>query len=109
MRTRNLVIALAAILVVAMLILGLGDQLLVDLLWFDSLGYGSVFRTTIGAQVAVFAIVWLVGFVAIAASGLIALGATRERERLRVVRRPDEMVEVNLPELIRTIGERIPW
>ena len=109
MRSRNLVIGLAAILVVAMLILGLGDQLLVDLLWFDSLGYGSVFRTTIGAEVAVFAIVWLAAFAAIAGSGLIALGATRERERLRVVRRPDEMVEVNLPELIRTLTERIPW
>ncbi len=109
MRSRNLLIALAAILVVAMLILGLGDQLLVDLLWFDSLGYGSVFRTTIGAEVAVFVIVWLVAFVAIAASALVALGATRERERLRVVRRPDEMVEVNLPELIRTLSERVPW
>ena len=43
------------------------------------------------------------------AARLIALGATRERERLRVVRRPDEMVEVNLPELIRTLTERIPW
>ena len=109
MRSRNLIIALAAIFIVALLLLGFGDQLLVDLLWFDSLGYGSVFRTIIGAQVGVFAIVWLVAFIAIAASGLIALGATRERERLRVVRRPDEMVEVNLPELIRTIGERIPW
>src|SRR5258708_11265990 len=37
------------------------------------------------------------------------MGSSRNHERLRVVRRPDEMVEVNLPELIRALGERVPW
>jgi uncharacterized membrane protein (UPF0182 family) len=109
MRPRILLVALAAIVIVVLAILGLGDQFLVDLLWFDSLGYGSVFRTMWGAQIGVFVIVWIVAFAAIAGSALIALRMTPDRERLRVVRRPDEMVEVNLPELIRTLGERIPW
>ena len=52
---------------------------------------------------------WLVAFAAIFVSGLIAIGSSRNHERLRVVRRPDEMVEVNLPELIRALGERVPW
>ena len=42
-------------------------------------------------------------------SGLIALGSSRERERLRVVRRPEQMAEVNLPEIIRALGDRVPW
>src|ERR1035437_10927952 len=52
---------------------------------------------------------WLVAFVVILVSGLIAIGSSRDRERLRVVRRPAEMVAVNLPELIRSLGERVPW
>ncbi|MFZ0888385.1 MAG: UPF0182 family protein [Candidatus Binataceae bacterium] len=109
MRPRVLLLVLAAILIAALITLSIGDQFLVDLLWFGSLGYRSVFRTLIVAQVAVFAVVWMVAFVAILASGFAALGLSHDRERLRVVRRPDEMVEINLPELIRSLGERIPW
>ncbi|HYB90393.1 MAG TPA: UPF0182 family protein [Candidatus Binataceae bacterium] len=109
MRPRFIVIGLAAIVVVALLVLGLADQFFVDLLWFRSLGYGHVFATVIGAEVAIFAAVWLVAFIAIAASGLAAVALSHDRERLHVVRRPDEMTEVNLPELIRALGERVPW
>src|SRR5208283_2770110 len=109
MRPRVIKISLAVVVIVALVALSLADQLLVDYLWFGSLGYGGVFSTTIGAEIAIFAIVWLVAFVAIFVSVLIAIGSSRDRERLRVVRRPDEMVEVNLPELIRVLGERVPW
>ena len=109
MRPRVILISLAAVVIVALVALSLADQLLVDYLWFGRLGYGGVFDTTVGAEIAIFAIVWLVAFVAIFVSGLIAIGSSRDRERLRVVRRPDEMVEVNLPELIRALGERVPW
>ncbi|MFZ0245196.1 UPF0182 family protein [Candidatus Binatus sp.] len=109
MRPRVILIGLAAVVIVALVALSLADQLLVDYLWFGRLGYGGVFNTTVGAEIAIFAIVWLVAFAAIFASGLIAIGSSRDRERLRVVRRPDEMVEVNLPELIRALGERVPW
>ncbi|HEY9156917.1 UPF0182 family protein [Candidatus Binatus sp.] len=109
MRPRVILISLAVVVIVALVALSLADQLLVDYLWFGRLGYGGVFNTTVAAEIGIFAIVWLVAFVVIFVSGLIAIGSSRDRERLRVVRRPDEMVEVNLPELIRALGERVPW
>jgi uncharacterized protein len=109
MRPRNIVFAVAAIVIVGLILLSLLDQFFVDLLWFGALGYRGIFATTIGAQVGIFALVWAAVFLAILVNGLIALRLSRERERLRVVRRADEMVEVNLPELIRALGDRIPW
>src|SRR6185437_17040258 len=95
--------------IVILIVLGLADQMLVDFLWFGVLGYRSVFLTQLGAQVTIFAAVWLVAFVVICASGFVALGLSHERERLHIVRRSEEMTEVNLPELIRALGDRIPW
>jgi uncharacterized membrane protein (UPF0182 family) len=109
MRPRVIVFSLAAVVIVALVVLTLIDHLLVDYLWYGGLGYRGVFSTTVSAEIAIFAIVGLVAFAAIFASGLIAIGSSRDRERLRVVRRPDEMVEINLPELIRVLGERVPW
>jgi uncharacterized membrane protein (UPF0182 family) len=109
MRSRIILFGLATIAIVAIVVLSVADQFLVDFLWFRALGYEGVFTTTVGAQVTIFAIVWLVAFAAIAGSGLAAVAMSHERERLRVVRRPDEMVEVNLPELIRSLGDRVPW
>src|SRR5438445_9761206 len=108
MRTRTLLLGAAAIIVVALIVLTVADGLLVDLLWFSSLGYRRVFTITLLAEVAIFLLVWLVAFAAIAASGLLALNLSRDRERLHVVRRP-EVTEVNLPELIRSLGDRVPW
>src|SRR5262249_34217583 len=109
MRPRIILFGLAAIIIVVLVVLGLADQLLVDLLWFGVLGFREVFLTQLGAQVAIFAAVWVVVFAAICVSGLIALRLSQERERLHIVRRSEEMVEVNLPELIRSLGERVPW
>ncbi len=109
MRPRTVLIILGAALIVAFLVLSLADQLLVNLYWFTALHYRGVFSTTLIAQVAIFVGVWIVAFLAIAVSGWIALRLSRERERLRVVRRTEEMVEINLPELIRALGDRVPW
>jgi len=109
MRPRIILFSLAALIIVILIVLGLADELLVDLLWFGVLGYRSVFLTQLGAQVTIFAAVWFVAFVAICGSGFIALGLSQERERLHIVRRSEEMTEVNLPELIRALGDRIPW
>ncbi|HEY6395659.1 MAG TPA: UPF0182 family protein, partial [Candidatus Binataceae bacterium] len=106
MRPRVILIVLAAVVIVALVLLSLLDQFFVDLLWFGSLGYERVFAITIGAQLSIFAIAWIISFLAILASGLAAVGLSQDRERLHVVRRPDEVVEVNLPELIRALGER---
>ncbi len=109
MRPRIILVGVAAILIVTLIVLGVADTFLIDFLWFSSLGYREVFDRIVGTQVAIFAAVWFVAFIAIAASGFFAIGENRDRERLRVVRRPDEMVEVNLPELIRAFADRIPW
>jgi uncharacterized membrane protein (UPF0182 family) len=85
MRPRILLLSLAAGIVIALVVLSLADSLLVDLLWFSTLGYRQVFNITISAEVAIFTIVWVVAFLAIWISGMIALRFSRERERLHVV------------------------
>ncbi|HVN64733.1 MAG TPA: UPF0182 family protein, partial [Candidatus Binataceae bacterium] len=109
MRTRIILFGLAAAALAVLTLVGVADSLAVDYLWYRALGYGGVFDTTIGAEVAVFATVWLVTFAAVFASGLVAVRLSHERARIRVVRRDGEMAEVNLPELIRALGDRIPW
>lgn len=109
MRPRTLVIIGAAIIVAILILLGITDSLIVDLLWFDALGFREVFTTTLAAEIVIFAIVWFVAFLAIGVSGLMAVKLSRDRERLRVVRRTGEPAEVNLPELIRSLGDRVPW
>jgi uncharacterized protein len=109
MRARVILFGIAAVVIVALVVLSLLDSFFVDLLWFGGLGYRSVFVTMVSAQVAIFAAVWAAAFATILLSGLIALGLSHDRERLRVVRRTEEMVEINLPELIRSLGDRVPW
>jgi uncharacterized protein len=107
MRPRYLLIGLAVVVLAALISLSVLDRLLVDFLWYGNLGFSGPFATTVGSQVGIFGLVWVVTFIAITVSGLIAIKWSRER--LRVVRRADEMVEVNLPELIRALGDRVPW
>jgi len=109
MRPRILLFSIAAAVILSLIVLSFGDSLLVDLLWFDSQGYRQVFTTTLFAEIAIFGGVFLVAFTAILISGMTALRLSRERERLHVVRRSEDVVEVNLPELIRSLGERVPW
>jgi uncharacterized protein len=110
MRPRIILAGVAAVVIVTLIVLGVLDTFLVDFLWFSSLGYREVFDRIVSAQVMIFAAVWLVSFIAIVASGFLAIGENRvDRDRLRVVRRPDQMTEVNLPELIRAFSDRIPW
>jgi uncharacterized membrane protein (UPF0182 family) len=109
MRMRLLLMGAAAIIVVALIGLTVADGLLVDLLWFMSLGYRRVFTITLVAEAAIFLSVWLVAFATIAVNGLLALRLSHDRERLHVVRRSDQVTEVNLPELIRSLGDRVPW
>jgi uncharacterized membrane protein (UPF0182 family) len=109
MRKRLLLIGAAAIIVLALIGLTVADGLLVDLMWFTSLGYRQVFTITLAAEVAIFLTIWLITFGSIAVSGLIALRLSRDRERLHVVRRSEQVIEVTLPEIIRSLGDRVPW
>jgi uncharacterized membrane protein (UPF0182 family) len=109
MRPRIFLFGLAAVIILALVLLSLADSLLVDLLWFSTLGYRNIFTITLGARVAIFTIAWMIAFLAIWISGMIALRLSRERGRLHVLGRSHEMVEVNLPDLIRALGDRVPW
>ncbi len=109
MRRRLVLFGLAAAFVVVLSVLALGDRLLVDWLWFGVLGYRRVFVTALGAGVAIFLAVWVLSFAFFLVNGLIALWLSPERERLRVVRRADGAAEVDLPELLRALGARVPW
>ncbi len=108
-RPRLILIVLAAVIIAALVVLGVADAFLVDLVWFSSLGYRSVFFTSLFARVWVFAAVFVVAAGALYLSGLIALRASPDRERLRVVRFPEDLRQLSLPDVIRSLGERVPW
>jgi uncharacterized membrane protein (UPF0182 family) len=109
MRPRVILFGLAAAVIVVLAILGVADSFLVDLLWFTSLGYGSVFYTELFARVGVFAAVFVIAAVLFYLSGLLALHGSPDRERLHVVHIPKDMRQVSLPDVIRSLGERVPW
>src|SRR5271170_5804027 len=108
-RPRLILIVLASAIIAALVVLGVADQFLVDLVWFSSLGYRSVFFTSLFARVGVFAAVFVVAAAALYLSGLIALRAMPDRDRLRVVRFPEDLRQLSLPDVIRSLGERVPW
>src|SRR5487761_1710987 len=109
LRPRVLLFALAAALIVLLIVLGLADSVLVDFLWFSSLGYRAAFTTELVAKIAVFIAVFVISAAAIWLSASAALRASPERERLRIVRYPEDLARVSLPEVIRSLGEKIPW
>lgn len=109
MRSRLILFGIAAIVIAAIIVLGVADQFFVDFLWFSSIGYREVFRRIVAAQVSIFTVVWSVSFVVIGINALVAVGLSQERERLHVVRRHEEITETNLPELLRALSDRIPW
>jgi len=109
MRPRVILFILAGAVIVALTVLGIADEFLVDLLWFSSLGYRSVFVTSLLARLVVFGVVFAAAVAALYLSGLIALRATPDRERLRVVRFPEDLRQLSLPDMIRSLGERVPW
>jgi uncharacterized membrane protein (UPF0182 family) len=58
-RSALAIVIIAAIVVgICLLLLGLASDLLVDWLWFSSIGYLQVFLTTIGTKAVVFFVVW---------------------------------------------------
>ncbi|HKD70013.1 MAG TPA: UPF0182 family protein [Candidatus Binataceae bacterium] len=109
MRPRFVLFALAAALIVLLIVLGVADEFLVDLLWFTVLGFRAVFWTQFFARILVFAVVFVIAMGAFYLSGLYALRSSPDRERLRVVRFPEDLRQLSLPDVIRSLGERVPW
>ncbi len=109
MRPRVLLFALAAAVIVVLILLGVADEFLIDLLWFSALGFKPVFLTAFFARIAVFGVVFIIAALAFYLSGVIALRFSPDRERLRVVRFPEDLRQLSLPDVIRSLGERVPW
>jgi len=107
-RTLALLVA-AAVLVVAALSLATLTDLLVDWLWFDSLGLVAVFTTTWRAKLVVFTSVAALSAFPVAVSGWLAAGATAPRgRRLHVIRGNGATFE-GLPDLFEWSPDTLPW
>src|SRR5579875_607081 len=109
MRPRVILFGLAAAIIAVLVVLGVADSYLVDLLWFSSLGYGSVFYTELFARLAVFGAVFAVAAAVFYVSGLLALRGSPDRDKLHIVRFPEDLRQVSLPEVIRSFSDRVPW
>jgi uncharacterized membrane protein (UPF0182 family) len=107
MRTGS--VLLAALVIAILIIFAVLSRFLVDILWFDSLGFRAVFTTVWATEIIVFLIAALASFALLLINGLIAAkttpsGAHRPRG-FRVVGRGSE----GIPEVIELSLERLPW
>src|SRR6202048_4646823 len=84
-RSAMVVIIIAAIVAgIGLILLGLASDLLVDWLWFSSIGYLQVFVTTIGAKAVVFFAVWAATAIVLWLNGWLA-GRFARRQPTQVV------------------------
>ena len=110
MNRPRLVLVALGIIVGILIVLGLVSSILVDWAWFSSLGYDSVFLTTLTAKLALFAIVLVVSTAVLWINGVIALDAARPLTFLKPVNSPWGDYESNeLPAVIERFLRRLPW
>jgi uncharacterized protein len=110
-RSALAVVIIAAIVVaICLLLLGLASDLLVDWLWFSSIGYLQVFLTTIGAKAAVFFVVWTLTALILALNGWLARRFAR-RQPTPPVTGPAWSAAgyVPPPDLLAFVRGRLPW
>src|SRR6202011_1202133 len=110
-RSALAVVIIAAIVVgICLLLLGLASDLLVDWLWFSSIGYLQVFLTTIGAKAAVFFVVWTLTALILALNGWLARRFAR-RQPSPPVTGPAWSAPgyVPPPDLLAFVRDRLPW
>lgn len=107
-RLRRCVIA-AVVVTASLIVVGRITGVLVDWLWFSSIGYADVFRTVLSAKVLLFVAVFAASASAIWASGLLA---HRYARRLRTSRAGAiyswDTHEV-ISDLTDQVVSRIPW
>jgi len=99
----------AAAIFAVLIAFGLFSRFFVDLLWFDSLGFRSVFTTVWLTEIGVFAAAAVISFAILFLNGLAALRATASGSQtprgFRVLGRNAQ----GLPELIELSMSRLPW
>src|ERR1700730_5904177 len=110
-RSALAVVIIAAIVVaICLLLLGLASDLLVDWLWFSSIGYLQVFLTAIGAQAVVFFVVWTLTALILALNGWLARRFARRRPAPPVTGPAWSAAGyVPPPDLLAFVRDRLPW
>ncbi len=109
MRRTAVLVALAAVFVVLLLSASTLSDIVVDWLWFNTLGFGAVFFTIWRAKIAAFAAAAGISSALLAFNGLLAVRAAdapRVR-RLRLVRGNGGGIE--LPEFLEFLPADLPW
>jgi uncharacterized protein len=110
-RSALAVVIIAAIAVTTcLLLLGLASDLLVDWLWFSSIGYLQVFLTTIGAKAAVFFVVWTLTALILVLNGWLARRFAR-RQPAPPVAGPAWSAAGHVPptDWLALVRDRLPW
>jgi uncharacterized membrane protein (UPF0182 family) len=102
-------IVAAVVIVTCLILLALASDLLVDWLWFSSIGYLQVFWTTIGAEAVVFLAVWTGTTVIFWLNGWLALRFARRRST-QLVAAPAWSAAGNAPpDLLALARDRLSW
>ncbi|WP_321922366.1 UPF0182 family membrane protein [Paraburkholderia guartelaensis] len=102
--------AIAAMAVIAgLIVVGRITGILVDWLWFSSIGYGGVFRTILSAKVVLFATVFAISACAIWLSGILAHRYARGVNILRAVAADSSGAAEVTGDLAELVAPRVPW
>ena len=101
MRSRRNAIAVASI-IVCLIAIGRATYVLVEWLWFSSIGYAAVFWTMLDSRVLLFAAVFAISAVLIALSGFLA-------HRHATGIGPFPVVLEVVGKFAEDVAPRIPW
>ncbi|KFC70132.1 hypothetical protein FG93_03148 [Bosea sp. LC85] len=105
----RLIIAAVAV-GVCLILLGLASDLLVDWLWFSSIGYLQVFWTTTGAEVVVLLAVWTATAVVLWLNGWLAVRFARPRPIQAAAGLTSQPTGTLPPlDLLSLARDRLPW
>jgi len=103
-------IIIAAIVVgICLLLLSLATDLLVDWLWFASIGYLQVFWTTIGAETVVFLAVWTGTAIPLWLNGWLAVRVVRRRSTQVAAAFGWKAAGPAPPDLLAIMRDRLQW
>ena len=99
----------ASIVAIGLILFAVVGDILVDWMWFASIGYKRVFWTTIGAKAAVFLVVFAATAAVLWANARLALGLAGRRSRLPTAFDPTLAAAAALPDPLEFLRERLPW
>ncbi|WP_179405385.1 UPF0182 family protein [Burkholderia guangdongensis] len=99
----------AAVVVAGLIVAGRITGVLVDWLWFSSVGYAGVFWTILSAKVLLFVAVFAGSAAAIGASGLLAHRYASRVDIWQVETRSTTRADDAIHALVAQFASRIPW